>query len=71
MSPCCSNREQEDCCDPAEKDSCCTAGTASCGCSAGAVAAADLREPVRERYAASASAIEQHALDAIASALGA
>jgi len=63
---CCSTDAQAACCEPAEKESCCgeqaTAG-GGCGCSAGAsreaavpAAAEDVRETVREKYAAAARA---------------
>ena len=55
---CCSAAAQETCCDPSEKDACCATSAAggTCGCSAGAKAepAADVRETVREKYAAAA-----------------
>jgi ubiquinone/menaquinone biosynthesis C-methylase UbiE len=59
---CCSTDQQATCCETTEKASCCgpehEAG--HCGCAAGAPATAtpdDLREVVRERYAASARAV--------------
>jgi ubiquinone/menaquinone biosynthesis C-methylase UbiE len=57
-SPCCSTQTQAACCDPSEKDSCCATAAAggSCGCSAGRQDAVDIRETVRERYAAAALA---------------
>jgi arsenite methyltransferase len=48
---------QAECCEPAEKEACCSASAAgqSCGCAAGeAQAEGDIREVVRERYAAAA-----------------
>jgi arsenite methyltransferase len=58
-SSCCSTEAQSTCCEPSEKSGCCgpeaTAG-GGCGCSAGAdaPATADVRETVREKYAAAA-----------------
>ena len=57
---CCSASAQETCCEPEAKGECCGAGhEAGCGCSAGdagATEVADVREAVRERYAAAAVA---------------
>ena len=57
-SSCCSPSAQETCCEPSEKGACCGASAAggSCGCSAGRAPApaADIRETVREKYAAAA-----------------
>jgi len=62
---CCAPEQQSDCCEPADKSECCgreaTAG-GGCGCSAGQTTTAegeDLREVVRERYAASARAVTE------------
>jgi arsenite methyltransferase len=60
-SDCCAPSVQENCCEPSDKAACCDASAAggSCGCSAGASAergADELRETVRERYAAAALA---------------
>lgn len=57
---CCAPEAQASCCGPDEKADCC--GTASadggrCGCSAGAAATDDVREIVRERYAAAATRV--------------
>jgi arsenite methyltransferase len=54
---CCSSTAQQTCCEPSEKAACCETGAAggSCGCAAGE-RAEDLRETVRERYAAAAVA---------------
>jgi SAM-dependent methyltransferase len=62
ISNCCSSDAQTSCCEPADKVSCCgSAAGDSCGCSAGqkadAEAPADIRETVREKYAATARAI--------------
>ncbi len=70
-SACCSPQAQATCCEPSEKDSCCdsaqTAGE-GCGCSAGQFAEADsasmsdvqdIREVVREKYAAAARAVAE------------
>jgi arsenite methyltransferase len=59
---CCSPEAQATCCQPADKDACCgtSAAGGSCGCSAGQPT--DVRETVRERYAAAArQAAEQSA----------
>ncbi len=58
-SPCCSTEAQATCCEPFEKDSCCgtSAAGGSCGCSAGA--SDDIRESVRERYAAAARSVAE------------
>ena len=61
-SECCSPQAQQTCCEPADKGACCETSAAggACGCSAGptATAAADeLRESVRERYAAAATGV--------------
>ncbi|HEX2234496.1 MAG TPA: arsenite methyltransferase [Thermoleophilaceae bacterium] len=57
-SSCCSPAAQETCCEPGDKQACCGAAGegGGCGCSAGREAAADtdVRETVRERYAAAA-----------------
>ena len=54
---CCSTEAQSSCCEPSEKDACCATAAAggSCGCAAGQTVA-EIRETVRERYAASARA---------------
>jgi SAM-dependent methyltransferase len=59
-SPCCAPAVQASCCEPTEKDACCAAAAAgeSCGCPAGAEQA-DIRENVRERYAAAARSAAQ------------
>jgi SAM-dependent methyltransferase len=53
VTNCCSPAAQETCCEPDAKADCCDtgAGGGSCGCTAGR---AELRETVRERYAAAA-----------------
>jgi arsenite methyltransferase len=56
---CCAPEAQADCCESSAKADCCEDGHASgsCGCDAGqspGVAAGDIREQVRERYAAAA-----------------
>ena len=53
-SSCCSTEAQSSCCEPSDKASCCgtSAAGGSCGCPAGA--SEDIRESVRERYAAAA-----------------
>ena len=56
ISTCCTPVAQATCCAPSQKSACCATGAAggSCGCAAGA--GADVREIVRERYAAAALA---------------
>ena len=65
-SSCCSPEAQGDCCEPSEKAACCGEGAAggSCGCSAGqraesAPASSEIRETVREKYAAAARAVAE------------
>jgi arsenite methyltransferase len=57
-SSCCSPAAQETCCEPSEKASCCETSAAggSCGCSTGhsTEPVQDIRETVREKYAAAA-----------------
>ena len=56
-SSCCSTEAQAACCEPTEKTECCAAGASTCGCSAGITGEPDdVREVVRERYAAAARA---------------
>jgi SAM-dependent methyltransferase len=63
VSTCCSPAAQETCCEPTDKAACC--GTAaeggSCGCSAGKAEpqTGDVRDKVRERYAAAATAVSE------------
>jgi arsenite methyltransferase len=56
---CCTASEQETCCDTTAKAACCgsEATDGSCGCAAGTVREPEIRETVRERYAAAAAAI--------------
>jgi arsenite methyltransferase len=60
VSSCCSTEAQASCCEPSDKAGCCgeSAAGGSCGCAAGATATtnapADIRETVREKYAAAA-----------------
>ena len=56
---CCTASEQETCCDTTAKAACCgsEATDGSCGCDAGTVREPEIRETVRERYAAAAAAI--------------
>jgi arsenite methyltransferase len=56
-SSCCSPDAQATCCEPSDKDACCSAG-GSCGCSAGE--SGDIRETVRQRYAAAARRASEH-----------
>ena len=59
---CCSPQAQESCCEPEAKSACCEPGASSCGCSAGSESEAEnVREVVRERYAAAATAASQGA----------
>jgi arsenite methyltransferase len=53
LTTCCSADAQTTCCEPSDKASCCgeSAAGGSCGCAAG-----DIRETVREKYAAAARA---------------
>jgi ubiquinone/menaquinone biosynthesis C-methylase UbiE len=58
-SGCCARSVQETCCEPSEKAACCDTAAAggTCGCAAGqaaTVSADELREIVRDRYAAAA-----------------
>jgi SAM-dependent methyltransferase len=63
VSSCCAPEAQSTCCEPAEKETCCSAGAAegTCGCSTGETTAEavepDIRETVRDTYAAAARAI--------------
>jgi len=52
LTTCCGPETQATCCAPAEKEACC--GDGSCGCGA----SADVRDQVRERYAAAARAAQ-------------
>ena len=57
---CCAPEAQESCCEPEAKSECCGATDGSCGCSAGKKAEpteADVRDAVRDRYAAAAGAV--------------
>ena len=63
-SACCAPEAQALCCELSEKDACCGDATAgeSCGCSAGEAPTTagppeDIRETVREKYAAAARAV--------------
>ena len=58
LSSCCAPQAQAECCAPSAKESCCAANAAgqSCGCAAGQ-AQGDIREVVREKYAAAARAV--------------
>jgi arsenite methyltransferase len=65
-SSCCSSEAQSSCCEPAEKAACCgeSAAGGSCGCSAGqspdaTPASSEIRETVREKYAAAARAVAE------------
>ena len=54
--PCCAREQQATCCEPSAKADCCHHG-GSCGCDARATTtqSSDVREQVRERYAAAAT----------------
>jgi arsenite methyltransferase len=56
-STCCSTDAHAGCCEPEAKADCCTPESSTCGCAAGETEQPeDLRELVRERYAAAARA---------------
>jgi SAM-dependent methyltransferase len=59
-SSCCSPAAQETCCEPSAKDACCATAAAGgqCGCAEGSETT-DIRETVRERYAAAATAVAE------------
>jgi arsenite methyltransferase len=61
-SSCCSGEAQQSCCEPSDKAACCGENAAgrSCGCSAGeASPTGDIRDVVREKYAAAARAASE------------
>jgi arsenite methyltransferase len=63
-SSCCAPAEQATCCEPSDKAACCgeSAAGGSCGCSSGQQAETvpeDIRETVREKYAAAARAVAE------------
>ena len=53
---CCTPQAQNSCCEPTDEDACCgtSAAGGTCGCAAGETKETDLRETVREKYAAAA-----------------
>jgi arsenite methyltransferase len=59
--PCCAPEQPATCCEPDAKADCCGHGE-GCGCDAGAslVGGTDVREEVRDRYAAAARAVAEH-----------
>ena len=60
VAGCCSPEAQESCCEPQAKADCCGVGAeSSCGCSAREPKAQDVRETVRERYAAAAVSVQE------------
>lgn len=59
VTSCCSAEEQQTCCEPEGRADCCGPGGSSCGCSAGRAAPEDVREMVRERYAAAARSVTE------------
>ena len=60
-SACCSPEAQTSCCEPSKKEACCgRAGSGEgCGCSAPQKPTPDIRETVREKYAAAARAVAE------------
>jgi SAM-dependent methyltransferase len=56
-APCCGASAQASCCERSEKADCCSPAASTCGCAAWAPADTDIRERVRERYAAAAAAL--------------
>ncbi|HMD57988.1 MAG TPA: arsenite methyltransferase [Solirubrobacteraceae bacterium] len=60
IDPCCAPEQQATCCEPSAKADCCARG-ANCDCEQGTkpMEAADVREEVRERYAAAARTVAQ------------
>jgi arsenite methyltransferase len=65
-SACCSSEAQASCCEPSEEEACCGGASAGegCGCSAGQKTTPvsdtqDIRETVREKYAAAARAVAE------------
>jgi SAM-dependent methyltransferase len=56
-SSCCSPQAQATCCEPADKADCCTPAATTCGCGASTDTEQDIREAVREKYAAAAAAV--------------
>ncbi len=54
-SACCAPKQQVVCCAESEKDACCAPQASSCGCATGS-RESDVREQVRQRYAAAALA---------------
>ncbi len=66
---CCGVETQASCCEPEAKADCCGKGT-GCGCAAGnEVQAGDIRETVRQRYAASAVELHGSATDGLPDAV--
>jgi hypothetical protein len=58
---CCAPEQQAACCEPGEKRDCCAPESGSCGCSVGQSGDdVDVRERVRERYAAAARAASDY-----------
>ncbi|HXR28542.1 MAG TPA: arsenite methyltransferase [Solirubrobacteraceae bacterium] len=53
---CCTPEEQSGCCEASEKEDCCSSASSECGCTAGGETS-EIREQVRERYAAAARAV--------------
>lgn len=71
-SACCGTETQASCCEPQDKGSCCTPQSSSCGCAAGdsTASTADVREVVRERYAAAARVAADSSETACSCAVG-
>jgi arsenite methyltransferase len=59
-SPCCAPEAQASCCEPSEKTACCEASAAGATAeTTSAAASEDIRETVREKYAAAAHAVAE------------
>ncbi len=59
--PCCAPEQQAMCCEPSTKADCCGhAEGCGCGASTTPIPADDIREEVKERYAAAARAVAEH-----------
>jgi len=71
MSACCSTEQQAACCEPQDKEECCTPTSTSCGCGPDVTdESKDVREVVRERYAAAARAASDSTQAACGCAVG-
>ena len=56
QSPCCAPEAHATCCEVPEKADCCTPESTACGCETATAEPRDIREAVRARYAAAATA---------------